>query len=309
MKQLITTFTSIFFAMVSLAQVPDAMNYQAVARNTTGQALANQSIRVKLSVVKNAVIQYSETRQVVTNALGLFNVQIGSTGAISTTGNFSNINWQSNATPGYVLKVELDINNSGNFIDMGSQALVTVPYAFASKTATETMNIAGRPVDQITTPAIGSRLSWNGSSWTPVKKDTVITVLALANNANYSGTGYQFINAPTEITLDGSQRFTVNFTTGLTNTSTSSGIRVAVVAAFQNISTPGNPIYAMLSGNSYTLLPASSTSMGNTMQFTGVAGGKLPAGTYKVGMAMSILTGGAVLQGNTATEGFIEIKN
>src|SRR6218665_573886 len=137
MKKFISTMATVLITVITMAKVPDIMNYQAVARNNAGLALAGQTIKVRLSVVKNAVTQYSETRQVTTNSLGLFNVQIGSAGALSTTGNFANISWQNNAAPGYALKVELDINNTNVFTDMGSQALVTVPYSFAAKEAIE----------------------------------------------------------------------------------------------------------------------------------------------------------------------------
>jgi hypothetical protein len=120
MKKIISLSIVCLLATFSFAQAPQFMNYQAVARNNSGVALANQTIKVRLSVLKNAVQQYSETRQVTTNALGLFNVQIGSSGAISTTGTFNTIDWLNNAAPGYVLKVELDINNSGLYTDMGN---------------------------------------------------------------------------------------------------------------------------------------------------------------------------------------------
>jgi hypothetical protein len=117
------------------AQVPNLMNYQAVARNATGVALANQIIKVRLSANENnGTAFYTETRSITTNPLGLFNVQIGSAGATTTSGSLSATNWL-DATKTRYLKVELDANNSGLYTEMGSQQLVSVPYAIAAGTA------------------------------------------------------------------------------------------------------------------------------------------------------------------------------
>ncbi|QEC45120.1 C1q-like domain-containing protein [Pseudobacter ginsenosidimutans] len=167
MKQLSLILVFVFSILLAQAQMPKAINYQAVARNSSGQAIANQAIKVRLSIVNsaagNAVI-YSETRSVTTNSLGLFNLQIGSAGAVATTGSFTAINWLNNTTTVENLKVELDINNNNSFVDMGVQALVTVPYAFAADQAVNAINIGGHYVDT-NTPNTGDILRWNGSAW------------------------------------------------------------------------------------------------------------------------------------------------
>src|SRR5690606_23457116 len=123
-----------------------------------GQALANQTIKVRLSIINTAAgnaTLYSETRQVTTNALGLFNVQIGSPGTLATSGDFAAISWTNNASSVESLKVELDINNNNSFTDMGTQGLVSVPYAFSADEAINTVNIGGHYVNT-STPANGN---------------------------------------------------------------------------------------------------------------------------------------------------------
>lgn len=309
MKKFITTLSVVLITLCAVAQSPDIMNYQAVARNSSGQALASQTIRVRLSIVKNAVTQYSETRQVTTNALGLFNVQIGSAGALNTTGSFAGINWQSNAAPGHVLKVELDINNSGNFIDMGSQSLVSVPYAFVSKTAMETMNIAGRPVDQVTSPVVGSRLSWNGTSWTPVKKDTIISVTT--STANYiSAAGgsapWVFSHAPTIITVTGGERILASIGQGLQNNSTS-GIGFISYSLCYQSTEAGSPVNSFF-GNVYpdgTVRNPGKTHVSSTGVIT------LPPGQYRIGLGVKNKSAVGLandLTSNSEANGFIEIR-
>lgn len=135
MKQLLFSTIALLISIISFAQVPNLMNYQAVARNSTGVALSNPSIRVRLSANENGgAAFYTETRNITTNHLGLFNVQIGSTGALSSSGNLNATNWL-DATKTRFLKVEMDVNNSGLFTEMGSQQLVSVPYAIAAGTA------------------------------------------------------------------------------------------------------------------------------------------------------------------------------
>jgi hypothetical protein len=175
MKKLLTLTIVLFISAAVLAQnpVPNMMNYQAVARNASGQALANQNIGVKLSVVQGAAVLYTETRGVTTNTLGLFNVQIGSSGAANQAGELKDIDWIS-ADPPVQLKVELDINNSGVFTDMGSQALQSVPYSFAAQTAQNSNQIGGRNVSANATPTNGQVLTWDAgtASWKPATLST-----------------------------------------------------------------------------------------------------------------------------------------
>lgn len=95
--KIVSVLTGIFILITTVkAQVPNKFNYQAVARNSSGQTLANASINVRISILDGsatAASVYSETRNITTNQLGLFTIAIGSTGTQSTTGNFSTINW------------------------------------------------------------------------------------------------------------------------------------------------------------------------------------------------------------------------
>jgi hypothetical protein len=123
------------FSIAASAQdvnVPGTMNYQAVARDASGKALPNKTIKLRLSIWNDGGTQmdFSETRSVTTNALGLFSVVIGSSGATDVKGTLHNVDWSLNPT----LRVEMDINNGTNFVKMGEQSLTSVPYAFhASK--------------------------------------------------------------------------------------------------------------------------------------------------------------------------------
>lgn len=111
------------------AQVPNKFNYQAVARNSQGQSLANANITLRLTILDggaNGNNVYSETRQATTNQLGLFTVGIGGPGATSTTGNFATIDW---STGNKYIKVEADPLGGNNFSVLGNTEMLSVPYA------------------------------------------------------------------------------------------------------------------------------------------------------------------------------------
>lgn len=316
MKKFITTLTSFFIAAIVMAQVPDVMNYQAVARNNAGQALATQTIKVRLSITKNAVSQYSETRQVTTNALGLFNIQIGSAGALSTTGNFSTINWQNNPSTGYLLKVELDINNGNTFTDMGSQALVTVPFSFASKMAdkaTETVNIAGRPIDQTATPAIGARLSWNGTNWAPVKKDSTYIYSSTGRTIVLGGSNapWDFAGLSTElltITVTGNETIIANFNGAFGHAITGGSVTISASVCYQNVS-GGTIIEFNVGEYPDTQIKDLGGAAQSNMTMIAVSGAvKLPAGTYKIGMGIKNKSNTINLSNNGSINGYAEVK-
>lgn len=174
MKEFFTSVAGLLITLITYAQVPKAINYQAVARNSSGQALANQTIKVRIGLSESSstgsISFYGETRTVTTNTLGLFNIQIGSSGATNVHGSLTGTDWL-NPNLSHLLTVELDINNNNNFVNMGSQELVTVPFAFAADNATNTKGLQGNPISTAT-PANGDVLKWNGSTWAPAASNS-----------------------------------------------------------------------------------------------------------------------------------------
>jgi len=118
------------------------LNFQGVARTNNNIILASQPISLRLSILQGSasgIAEYVETRRVTTNAQGLFTAVIGDTGAISTLGNFTTINWRN--TPKF-LKIEMDVAAGTNFITMGTTQFQYVAYAqFANSVDAE--NITG----------------------------------------------------------------------------------------------------------------------------------------------------------------------
>ena len=122
---------------VSFGQIPQGVNYQAVAYDSNGLELVNQEISVRLGILLEttaAETSYTETHQVSTNDFGLFSLVISGG---NTTDDFSTLNWENGA----FLKVELDANLDGNYILMGINSFSSVPYSlFAENIPTAVSN-------------------------------------------------------------------------------------------------------------------------------------------------------------------------
>ena len=137
MKKILLTITGIFVTLLTMAQSPNLMNFQGVARNSVGNVIPNQQVTLRLSILTGTAtgsVVYSETRNVITNAFGLFNVVLGSPGTLLQTGTIAGVNWSGFPSGGAnkYLQVEIDPNGGGiggSFTNVGSTQMVSVPYA------------------------------------------------------------------------------------------------------------------------------------------------------------------------------------
>ena len=128
MKKIFQLFLLLFSSAVLLAQAPEKINYQAVARDLSGNPLINQTLSVTFEIRQGSssgTSVYTETHTGInTNAFGLFTAEIG--GGTPSTGTFPGINWGNGL---HYLYVEVNGN------PMGSSQLLSVPYALHAKTA------------------------------------------------------------------------------------------------------------------------------------------------------------------------------
>ena len=109
------------------AQAPNTINYQAVARDTSGAPLANQSLDITITIIDSIVFVpvYTESWPgVTTNRFGLFTIQIGRG---TTVDDFSAVDW---AGGGLYLQVEVDGVVMGNATE-----LTSVPFALYAESA------------------------------------------------------------------------------------------------------------------------------------------------------------------------------
>jgi len=117
----------------AFSQAPQGINYQGVARDLQGQPLVSKEIAIRISILKgsaNGDLEYDEIHEVKTNSFGLFTLVIGEGNPGTSSFNF--IGW----TQGKKwLQIELDENGGRNFKLMGSQQLMSVPYALYAERA------------------------------------------------------------------------------------------------------------------------------------------------------------------------------
>jgi len=140
MKKILLTLAGFIVTLLAVAQAPNLLNYQGVARNSVGNVLPSQPIGLRLSILSGGPTGpavYTETRNVTTNAFGLFNVQVGSPGAITTTGTIAGINWTAFGVGSGTkfLQVEIDPIGGTNYFNVGSTQLVSVPYSLYAAAA------------------------------------------------------------------------------------------------------------------------------------------------------------------------------
>ncbi|MFH0865454.1 MAG: tail fiber domain-containing protein [Bacteroidota bacterium] len=137
MKRTIISFIGALLMLMivghAYSQVPQAFNYQAVARNSSGALLASQTIGLKLTIHQGSssgTIVYSETHSPTTNQFGLFTVALGQGTVVS--GTFSAITW---STGNYWLQVQMDPTGGTTYANMGTDQLLTVPFAMYAANA------------------------------------------------------------------------------------------------------------------------------------------------------------------------------
>ena len=128
----------VLWSLVSFAQTPEGINYQAVIRNTSGALVTNANMAIRIQIKQNSAtgtVVYAERQSVLSSQYGLVNFVIGQGTVLS--GTFANINW---STGNYWVSLGVDFSNGTNYVDYGSQRLMSVPYAMYAKTAGAQLN-------------------------------------------------------------------------------------------------------------------------------------------------------------------------
>ena len=142
MKYLII-MSLLIFPMLGISQAPQRINFQSVLRNTNGEVVSNRTVSLRISILSDSITGpavYVETHARTTDAGGLMSLQIGSGTVLS--GVFATINWGNLA---HFIKLEVDFNGGNNYVLLGTQELLSVPYAlYATKTDTSVLNLESR---------------------------------------------------------------------------------------------------------------------------------------------------------------------
>ncbi|MBR1517475.1 MAG: hypothetical protein IJ620_04970, partial [Bacteroidales bacterium] len=137
MKRLLSFFllcAALLSIGTAMAQAPQRVSYQAVVRHANNRLAANETMEVRLSILKGSAdgtTVYVETRQVTTNANGLFTLIIGNGDNLSRI-DFSDIDWTDGP---YFLKSEVDAEGDQTFSAVSINQVLSVPYALHANSA------------------------------------------------------------------------------------------------------------------------------------------------------------------------------
>lgn len=178
MKKLLTITAILLISNFVTAQVPQALNYQAVARTAEGVIIPTQNISVRFSILDVSITGatlYSETHTVTTNSYGLFTLAIGKGTPVTST--FPSIDWASGTDK--FLKVEIAPGGGSNYQLQGTTQLLSVPYALYSE---KTRLLAGNSTINITN---GNTITGN---YQPANNTILMTGNTIAGNYQ-AGTG------------------------------------------------------------------------------------------------------------------------
>lgn len=163
---------------------PDGLSFQAQVKKSDGQLLSNEPIGVIFNIRSNTMtgtIIWQEEQIITVNELGHFSTEIGittSTG-IGTVNTFSDIQWSQSL---FFLEMLVDENNTQNYVSVSTQQLMSVPFAFHSKTTSQKYKLSELTDVDTTGIQIGDVLKWDGVKWVPETDNTI----SPADTVNFS---------------------------------------------------------------------------------------------------------------------------
>ena len=187
MRKLFSFLTVMLATISAFSQPPAQLNYQGVARKHNGHPIDNDAITLRLTIRDGSAVGpvvYQEQRATMTNAFGLFNIAIGGPGATLVVGSIATVDW---STGSKYLQVEMDPDGGTTFLNMGTQQLLSVPYAlnaggappigpaggdltgtYPNPTVARLRGVNVNPL----APTLNQVLGYNGTDWTPTSLST-----------------------------------------------------------------------------------------------------------------------------------------
>jgi len=113
-------------------KMPQAISYQAVARDAQGRVIAEKTIGIQVEILKGSTtgtVVFSETHSPTSSQTGTVNLLIGQ--GTRKTGTFSSVDW---GVDTYFLQLSMDLNGGSNYEKVSAIQMLPVPYAlYAAK--------------------------------------------------------------------------------------------------------------------------------------------------------------------------------
>lgn len=178
------------------AQFPDAIKYQAIARDAQGNMIVNTLIGAQVSILKGSetgTTVYQETHQVLANNFGIIHFDIGQ--GLPVIGTFNDIEWGSDV---YFVEIAIDITGGTNYVSMGTSQLMAVPYALYAKNAGSGGGGGGDP-QCLSVSETGDTLYISDCNW------VIVPGISEANHGGSSDLVYDWDGNAYETIVIGSQ--------------------------------------------------------------------------------------------------------
>jgi hypothetical protein len=282
MKSILFSFALMVSTVVAvMAQVPQSIKYQAVARNSSGTEIASSPVSVRFSILDGSAtgpVVYQETHNLTTNQFGLFTASLG-LGFVSQ-GTFAQVNWGSGTK---FLKIEIDEAGGSNYTDMGTSQLVSVPYSLyanAANTANTVINVPSLSINgntltidggnSVTLPSGGGGGTYTAGSGIAINGNVISNT---AQGTTYTAGSGISINGTTIANTAPNQ--TVTLAGGGITAVTGSYPSFTVTTPAQTLSLNGSSLSLSNGGGSVTLPSGGGGTLNDAYNFGGSGAGRI----------------------------------
>ncbi|MEN8157670.1 MAG: hypothetical protein ABFS10_12030, partial [Bacteroidota bacterium] len=130
-----TIRTAVIAGLIGLIFIPNlysqqGFTYQAVARDLSGEPLADQELTVRIAILADSPdgeLIWQEEHNRMTSSMGLFTLLVGDPDALNqsgSAGSFDQIDWSA-----HTYFINAWIKTTGDFIDVGGSHIQPVPTA------------------------------------------------------------------------------------------------------------------------------------------------------------------------------------
>ena len=114
-------------------KMPQAVSYQAVARDAQGKVVAQKAIGIQVEILKGSTtgaVVFSETHSPTSSQTGTVNLLIGQ--GTRKIGTFSSVDWGADT---YYLQLSMDLSGGSNYEKVSTTQMLPVPYALYARYA------------------------------------------------------------------------------------------------------------------------------------------------------------------------------
>ena len=135
MRKITLLFSFLILSISIYGQSPESFNFQAVIRNANNTIVSNKNIGIQFRIIQGSssgMVIYSETHATKTDVYGLVALQVGTGDTIFDGGNFASIDWSKGP---FFLEIAADISNNSVYKILGTQQLMSVPFALYAKSS------------------------------------------------------------------------------------------------------------------------------------------------------------------------------